>query len=63
MQEQALAVARAFFLPLGDGMREAAVEFSDDELARTAAVVRRFTEAVTAAARAGSGDGRRPGRG
>jgi DNA-binding MarR family transcriptional regulator len=52
MQDQALSVARAFFLPLGAGMREASAEFSDEELARTAAVVRRFTEAVTAAARA-----------
>jgi DNA-binding MarR family transcriptional regulator len=51
MQDQALSVARAFFLPLGEGMREAATEFDDDELARTAAVVRRFTEVVTAAAR------------
>ena len=52
MQDQALQVARAFFLPLGDGMREAAVAFSDEELARTTAVVRRFTEVVTEAGRA-----------
>jgi hypothetical protein len=32
-------------------MREAATEFTADELARTADVVRRMTEAVTAAGR------------
>jgi DNA-binding MarR family transcriptional regulator len=52
MQDQALQVARQFFLPLGEGMREAATEFTADELARTADVVRRMTEAVTAAGRA-----------
>jgi len=51
MNETALTVATAFFVPLGERMREAALEFSDEELARTAAIVRRLTGAVTAASR------------
>jgi DNA-binding MarR family transcriptional regulator len=58
MRDQALLVAREFFLPLGEGMRTAATEFADDELARTTAVVRRLTTAVAAAARAAGSPGR-----
>ena len=52
MSETALTVATAFFVPLGDRMREAAAEFSEEELARTAEIVRRLTGAVTASSRA-----------
>ncbi|WP_433382684.1 MarR family winged helix-turn-helix transcriptional regulator [Actinoplanes sp. CA-142083] len=54
MSETALSVATAFFVPLGDRMRAAAAEFSEEELARTAEIVRRMTGAVTAASRAPS---------
>jgi DNA-binding MarR family transcriptional regulator len=49
MQQQALLLATAFFVPLGGRMREAARLFSDEELATAAAVVRRLIGAVTSA--------------
>ncbi|MGI5242034.1 MarR family winged helix-turn-helix transcriptional regulator [Dactylosporangium sp. CA-139066] len=49
MNDRARQLASAFFVPLGRLMHDAAQEFSEDELARTTAVVRRFTEAVVAA--------------
>jgi DNA-binding MarR family transcriptional regulator len=52
MTETAMRVATQFFVPLGVRMNEAAAEFSDEELARTAAIVRRLTGAVTGASRA-----------
>jgi DNA-binding MarR family transcriptional regulator len=52
MSETAMTVATAFFVPLGRRMREAAEEFSEEELARTADIVRRLTGAVTMASRA-----------
>jgi len=51
MSETAMTVASAFFVPLGRRMHEAAAEISDDELARTAEIVRRMTTAVTDASR------------
>lgn len=51
MQETALRVATAFFVPLGLRMNDAAAEFTPEELARTAEIVRRLTIAVTAASR------------
>jgi len=51
MSETAMTVASAFFVPLGGRMHEAATEFSDEELARTAEIVRRMTNAVTDASR------------
>jgi DNA-binding MarR family transcriptional regulator len=46
MQDQALRLAVAFFVPLGTSMRRAAGDFTDAELAGAAAVVRRLTGAV-----------------
>ncbi|MFI5891438.1 MarR family winged helix-turn-helix transcriptional regulator [Actinoplanes sp. NPDC051513] len=54
MSETALTVATAFFVPLGERMRSAAAEYSEEELARTAEIVRHLTGAVTAASRAPS---------
>lgn len=48
MQDLALQVATAFFVPLGQRMNEAAASFGTQDLARAAAVVRHLTEAVTA---------------
>jgi DNA-binding MarR family transcriptional regulator len=52
MTDTALRVATAFFVPLGLRMHEAADGLTDEELARTADIVRRMTTAVTAASRA-----------
>ena len=49
MQDAALKLAAAFFMPLGQRMNEAAEPYSAQELTLTAAVVRRLTDAVTAA--------------
>src|SRR5690348_5159542 len=49
MQEVALKLATAFFMPLGPRMSEAADPYSAQELALTAASVRRLADAVTAA--------------
>lgn len=49
MHDRALELATAFFLPLGRLMHEAARDFTADELAGTASVVRRLAQAVTAA--------------
>jgi hypothetical protein len=57
MSETALTVATAFFVPLGERMRAAAAEYSEEELARTAEIVRRLTTTVTAASRAPSPTG------
>jgi DNA-binding MarR family transcriptional regulator len=48
MTPAASQVASAFFVPLGTRMHEAAATFTDDELARTAAIVRHLTGAVRA---------------
>ena len=56
MSETAMGVASDFFVPLGRRMNDAATEFSDDELARAAAVIRRLTGAVTAASRSHTAD-------
>ena len=48
MTETALRVASAFFIPLGVRMHEAAADFTDEELARTTAIVRHLTTAVRA---------------
>ncbi|GAA0529593.1 MarR family transcriptional regulator [Paractinoplanes ferrugineus] len=50
MSETAMRVAQAFFVPLGGRMHEAAEQFTPEELARTAQIVRTLTAAVTAAA-------------
>lgn len=55
MQDRALALATAFFVPLGRLMHDAAQDFSAEELARTTMVVRRLTTAVTAAREAATG--------
>jgi DNA-binding MarR family transcriptional regulator len=47
MSDTALRVASAFFVPLGGRMNEAAAEFTAEELARTAHIVRRLTEAFS----------------
>jgi DNA-binding MarR family transcriptional regulator len=49
---RALELAAAFFGPLGALMRAAVTTYSDEDLARTAAIVRRLTDAVTAARKA-----------
>src|SRR5690348_1035873 len=49
MQAAAQELARAFFMPLGRRMNEAAEPYSAQELALTAAIVRRLAEAVTVA--------------
>ncbi|MEU4237315.1 MarR family transcriptional regulator [Actinoplanes sp. NPDC026619] len=49
MSDTAMQVASAFFVPLGGRMRVAAEEFTAEELARTALIVRKMTGAVTAA--------------
>ncbi|GAA2609272.1 transcriptional regulator [Paractinoplanes durhamensis] len=51
MNDTAMKVASAFFVPLGVLMHEAAAEFTDEELARTAEIVRRMSGAVTEAGR------------
>jgi DNA-binding MarR family transcriptional regulator len=51
MSETAMTVAAAFFVPLGRRMHEAAAEFSDEELTRTAEIIRRMTSTVTEASR------------
>jgi DNA-binding MarR family transcriptional regulator len=56
MQDAALRLAAAFFMPLGQRMNDAAAPYSVQELALTAAVVRRLTDAVTAAREAAEGD-------
>ncbi|GIF26146.1 DNA-binding MarR family transcriptional regulator [Actinoplanes tereljensis] len=43
MSDTAFRVASAFFVPLGGRMNEAAEEFTTEELARTAEIVRRLT--------------------
>jgi DNA-binding MarR family transcriptional regulator len=48
MQDLALQLATAFFVPLGQRMNEAAASFGTQDLALTAAVVRHLTDAVTA---------------
>jgi len=55
MQNIALQLATAFFAPLGQRMTEAAEPFTADELAITAAVVRRLCGAITSARTAASG--------
>ncbi|GIM90627.1 hypothetical protein Ato02nite_024200 [Paractinoplanes toevensis] len=45
MSDTAMRVASAFFVPLGGRMTEAAAEFTPEELARTAEIVRRLTTA------------------
>jgi DNA-binding MarR family transcriptional regulator len=47
MQETALRVASAFFVPLGRRMTQAAETFTNDELVRTTAIIRSLTAAVT----------------
>ena len=49
MQPPALQVAREFFVPLGDLIRETLADVSPDDLHRTAAVVRLMITAVTRA--------------
>jgi DNA-binding MarR family transcriptional regulator len=49
MQDRAQELATEFFVPLGRRLHDVAHDFTDAELATTAAVVRRMTEAVTAA--------------
>jgi DNA-binding MarR family transcriptional regulator len=50
MSETAMRVATEFFVPLGAHMHDEAAEFTDEELARTALIVRRMIGAVTKAA-------------
>ncbi|MFF5288099.1 MarR family winged helix-turn-helix transcriptional regulator [Paractinoplanes globisporus] len=56
MSETAMTVATAFFVPLGGRMRESATGFTEAELARAAEIVRRMTEAVTAASQSRGSD-------
>ncbi|WP_169789724.1 signal peptidase I [Actinoplanes subtropicus] len=49
--ETAMTVASAFFVPLGRRRHEAAADVGDEEVARTAEIVRRLTNAVTDASR------------
>jgi DNA-binding MarR family transcriptional regulator len=49
MNERAQRLAQAFFIPLGQLMHDAAQDFTEQDIARATAVVRRMSDAVVTA--------------